>query len=85
MNQMNQIIQVLSNHADLSPLAVEGIGLVLLLFLLLFAKSHLSLFLKLLIVVTLFIALGSVSYDLIQIGIDHSRQAGTHLPPLSGE
>jgi|GEM_PF-4357680 len=77
--------QDLLNRSSLSPLALKGIGVALLLFFLLFAVRRPGKFLKLLVLISIFLALGSVAYDVIQLGVERNKEVERHQPDFSTE
>lgn len=79
------MLQAAVNQTGLSPLAVKGIGVALLLTFLLCAVRNPGKFLKLLVVISIFVALSYVAYDVIQLGVQRSLQIEQNQPGLTPE
>lgn len=79
------LVQTALKQSHLSPLAAKGIGLALLLLFLLYAARQPGKFLKLLIVISIFLALSYAAYDVVQLGVERSREVEQNQPGLSSE
>lgn len=79
------MFQAAINQTGLSPLAARGIGVMLLLLFLLFAVRKPGKSLKLLVVVSIFVALSYVAFDVIQLGSERSKQIEKNQPKLTPE
>lgn len=82
---IEDLFQGVVRQSHLSPLAVKGIGIVLLLLFLLYAVRQPGKFLKLLVVIAIFFALSYVAYDVIQLGVERNKEIERHQPGLSTE
>lgn len=82
---IEDLFQSAVRQSHLSPLAVKGIGIILLLLFLLYAVRQPGKFLKVLVVVAIFFALSYVAYDVVQLGVERSKEIERHQPGLSTE
>lgn len=84
-SMMEGLFEVAVQQSHLSPLAIKGIGVVLLLLFLTYAVRNPGKSLKFLVVISLFIALAYVAYDVIQLGVERNREIQQNQPDLSSE
>jgi hypothetical protein len=82
---MQGMLQTAVIQTHLSPLAVKAIGVALLLLFLLYAVRKPGKFLKLLVVISIFVALTYVAYDVIQLGAQRTQQIEQNQPSLNPE
>lgn len=78
-------IRIISSYTQLPPWAVMGIGLLILLFLFIYAVKHRAAFFKLIVIVGLFVGLGYVAYRMVELGLSKKKQAETRLPSILKE
>ncbi|MDC4223903.1 MAG: hypothetical protein MPW15_06650 [Candidatus Manganitrophus sp.] len=78
-------LQTAIKQSHLSPLAVKGIGVMLLLLFLLYAVRYPGKFLKFMVVISIFVALSYVAFDVIQLGAQRSQQIEQNQPSLTPE
>ena len=82
---MEDLLRMTVKLTHLSPLAVKGIAVALLLLFLLYAVRNPGKGLKLFVVVLIFIALGYAAYGVIDLGAERSREIERNQPGLSPE
>ncbi len=85
LNFMQGMLQTAVNQTHLSPLAAKGIGVAFLLLFLLYAVRNPGKFLKLLVVISIFVALSYVAYDIVQLGAQRNEQIKQKQPSLTPE
>lgn len=79
---MQGLLQTAVNQTYLSPLAVKAIGVALLLLFLLYAVRNPGKSLKLFVVISIFVVLSYVAYDVIQLGVRRSQEIEKNQPGL---
>lgn len=82
---MEPAYQFVLSQTHLSPLALKWVGVALLLLFLLYAIRHPGRFLKVLVVIALFLALGYAAYDVVQLGVERGRQLEKNQPGFVNE
>ncbi len=85
LNFIKNMFQTTVNQTHLSPLAAKGVGVVLVLLFILFAVRYPAKCLKFLVVVSIFVALSYVAFDVIQLGSERSEQIEKNQPTLTPE
>ncbi|MBI3802257.1 MAG: hypothetical protein HY282_00655 [Nitrospirae bacterium] len=79
------VYQFILSQTQLSPVALKWIGVALLLLFLLYAVRQPGRFLKLVVVIALFVALGYAAYDVVQLGVERGHQLEKTQPGFINE
>lgn len=82
---MQGMLQTAVNQAHLSPLAAKGIGMAFLLLSLLYAVRNPGKSLKLLAVISIFVALSYVAFEIVQLGVQRNQEIEQNQPSLTPE